>query len=315
MADNSTSISLTGGLGNQLFQFAAALSLSREGKVELVTDLASPRVSLNGEAELLSFELPSLVINCQRADRSFLARKSAGYILRMGVSKRWYEKPKIIFNLLRYLASIVISFEYRQKLIINPARGIGVYDSSTPSKNILLVGYFQSYKWAAKPNTFSLLHSLKPSFEGEQLLKLKLLAKEENPLVVHIRLGDYLSEPTFGIPSLSYYETSIREMLATSNYGKIWIFSDDLQYARRYMPADLLPIIRWIDEVDNSSVATLEAMRCGKGYIIANSTFSWWGAFLSYENNPLVVAPEPWFQGMDSPTELIPPSWILRPAF
>ena len=67
--------------------------------------------------------------------------------------------------------------------------------------------------------------------------------------------------------------------------------------------------IRWIDSVDDSVVATLQAMRLGRGYVIANSTFSWWAAYLSLNPGVEVVAPSPWFMGMEDPKELIPPNW------
>jgi len=63
--------------------------------------------------------------------------------------------------------------------------------------------------------------------------------------------------------------------------------------------------------VDNSPTATLQAMRFGRGYIIANSTFSWWGAYLSMTENAPVYAPSPWFKGMRSPEDLLPPHWKI----
>jgi len=67
-----------------------------------------------------------------------------------------------------------------------------------------------------------------------------------------------------------------------------------------------------MENIDNSSASTLEAMRFGRGYVIANSTFSWWGAYLSHTDHAEVIAPDPWFQGMDSPDSLIPRNWQKR---
>jgi hypothetical protein len=64
-----------------------------------------------------------------------------------------------------------------------------------------------------------------------------------------------------------------------------------------------------IPEIDRSPAATLEVMRFGAGYVIANSSFSWWAAFLSKKPDVEVIAPQPWFQGMDEPRDLIPPNW------
>ena len=67
--------------------------------------------------------------------------------------------------------------------------------------------------------------------------------------------------------------------------------------------------VRWINSVDASVASTLQAMRLGHGYVVANSSFSWWAAFLSFNGASEVVAPSPWFKGMDDPKDLIPPNW------
>jgi hypothetical protein len=64
-----------------------------------------------------------------------------------------------------------------------------------------------------------------------------------------------------------------------------------------------------------TSAETLEIMRLGKAYIIANSTFSWWGAMLSKSENPLVICPDIWFKSQAEPLDLIPSSWKRVPAW
>jgi len=90
----------------------------------------------------------------------------------------------------------------------------------------------------------------------------------------------------------------------------IWVFSDEENEARRIL--NWLPSarVKFISDVDGESAASLMAMRLGCAYVIANSTFSWWGAFLSECEEPLVVAPKPWFLGQHEPSFLIPQNWI-----
>jgi len=79
--------------------------------------------------------------------------------------------------------------------------------------------------------------------------------------------------------------------------------------ARNFLPADLVLPIRLVGQVNNSTALTFEIMRLGYGYVIANSTFSWWAAYLSRNLNSSVVSPDPWFTGIPEPTYLIPKGW------
>jgi hypothetical protein len=141
------------------------------------------------------------------------------------------------------------------------------------------------------------------------------LADIENPLIVHIRLGDYKNEKLFGTPSSKFYTSAIKQLLSTGNYSKVWVFSDEPDLARKLFTTAIPSNARWIHSKSDSSAQTLEIMRHGKGYVIANSTFSWWAATLSHTVNPAVIAPEPWFRFLDSPKDLIPPNWHLLPGW
>jgi hypothetical protein len=131
----------------------------------------------------------------------------------------------------------------------------------------------------------------------------------EKPLIVHVRLSDYRVEDNFGIPSKSYYSSAINNQIQMGSYKKIWLFSDEPKEAIAFIPEDYLDLIRNISLEVTDPICTLQVMRLGHGYVIANSTFSWWGAYLSRSENPNVIYPKPWFQGMPDPIELCPPSW------
>lgn len=146
--------------------------------------------------------------------------------------------------------------------------------------------------------------------EGPDLLSLRLEAESIAPVIIHIRRGDYKAETTFGLPGEKYYRSAIDLINLNHSHHPIWVFSDDVNEAREvlsWLPSER---VKYISDVDEQSAASLMAMRLGCAYIIANSTFSWWGAFLSEARNPLVIAPEPWFSGQKEPTLLIPKDWI-----
>jgi hypothetical protein len=154
--------------------------------------------------------------------------------------------------------------------------------------------------------------SLKVREPSQQLLKLGALAKTEEPLIVHMRFGDYRLENSFGLLTQKYYQESVKELWSSGDFKSVWVFSDEIDEARRYLQDTKISEIRYIPDVAKSSAQTLEAMRLGKGYVIGNSSFSWWAAQLSDNVNAKVIAPTPWFIGQDEPSALIPPNWTRR---
>jgi hypothetical protein len=302
-------LSLTGGLGNQLFQLAAGLNLAGGGELSLVTELSAPRKSKNGKADLLSFCLPKELKPVRNKNANWITRKTAGFMLRNGFSPNRLEKNIFFVFLSQFFANFVMTIFLRSKVVVVAASDVGYCPMPSKKPKILLLGYFQSYRWASEPEILYRMKSIKFSQNSEVIEKYSTYAELEFPLVVHVRLGDYLSEDNFGIPSKDYYKAGIDEILSTEKCKSIWLFSDDLEKAREYIPNNISIPIRMIPDIEDSAAATLEVMRLGTGYVIANSTFSWWAAFLSKEQAVEVVAPRPWFQGMVEPSDLIPPNW------
>jgi hypothetical protein len=152
--------------------------------------------------------------------------------------------------------------------------------------------------------------AFKLSNPSELVKTFSALALIEKPLVVHVRLGDYLVEGGFGTLDQSYYLKAIGKAMELGDFGKIWMFSDEPSDAIRRLPSLPGLEVRVMPAFEESPATALEVMRMGKGYVIANSTFSWWGASLSYQPNPVVVYPYPWFKSIDSPLDLVPPNWL-----
>jgi hypothetical protein len=307
-------VSLGGGLGNQLFQFAVALDLAQNTDFGLDQNLGLPKRSKDGSPELAQFTLPSNAKFEEMRRLSHFTMKSTNFMLMMGKSA--FRHPKnYLSGILIFLSSAVISVYLKEPRKIVAARGLGYHELRWKYRSAFLVGYFQSYRWANNPETLEKLRKLKLNSESDVVENYRSISVEEQPLVVHIRLGDYTQIPSFGIPSDEYYRLAIEEHFKRDVHKRIWLFSNEPEKALLKIPSDYRSIVRVIDEVDGSAAKTLEVMRMGYGYVIANSTYSWWGAFLSYTKTPLVIAPSPWFKGEPSPNELIPPYWQVLPAW
>ncbi len=299
---------LTGGLGNQFFQVAAALALSSSSGIDIEWGLGKPRVNQKGMPQIECYELPNEIRLGNNTRHSFLARKGFGYLLRSGYSPRGIEKNRIYKYLVNLVFSILIFVQNKEYRRIVVGSNIG-YSEVQRFKSMYLVGYFQSYKYSENQSVSNLLNNLKAR-DFSNYKEYVNLANVDRPLVVHVRLADYLNEPSFGILSESYYREAIEYAWNAQSFKSIWLFSDEPEKALNYIPIEFRNEVKVFGDVENCVVKTLEVMRLGHGYVIANSTFSWWGARLSHTNTPLVIAPKPWFKGQEEPNELIPPEWV-----
>jgi len=314
MMKKSPIISLTGGLGNQLFQLAAGLSFFKETGFAFEWGIGKPRLNSIGEPELTSFELPKNVFFLPKKRFSWLMSKSTGYVLRMGISPRWYEKNSFSKRIIRVLSELVSTIYFREFRHTFYSRNLGYTNDIPEDRSTFVIGYFQSHLYASSPRVKNLLHNLVVHHPHPEIQKYVDLSKEECPLVVHIRLGDYKNEPGFGLLSQRYFNSLMQSELAAGVYGKVWVFSDEPKLASKYLESVDPSRLRVIESTDNSTATTFEIMRLGRGYIISNSSFSWWAAFLAHDSTAKVVAPYPWFKDIEEPEELIPIEWIRVPA-
>jgi len=305
----STIVMLTGGLGNQLFQLTAGIYASQGSKLFLDCSLGNPRSITTGSPILNILTLPQDIQILPIQKRKMLASKTAGFMLRQGVSQRIFEKVPGAKYLFRTLATILLSTYFKQLVNIIQNKGIGYYNIKIGRRNNLLIGYFQSSNWAEIVQIKNQLMSLTVREKNKEIIRYKLLADKELPLVVHIRLGDYKNESDFGIPSEKYYEKAIKMMWTTKRYKSVWIFSDEPILAKKMIGKFLPDQVRWIGRIGSNSAIVWEVMRFGRGFVIANSTFSWWAAHLAYYQKASVIAPLPWFKEIPEPVGLVPANW------
>ena len=310
--DRHVQVSLTGGLGNQLFQLTAAVSMEPT-KITLLSRFGIPRAT-EGIPDLWYYKLPSHVKLEPRGSEPLIYRKVVGYLLRMGVEPKKFEKNKFINSLINLLARVIISLRIRKPARISVGQGVGYSPIESNHRSTVLIGYFQTEKYFNSPNVMSQMSEIELKNVPPILAEHRILASVEHPLVVHVRLGDYRSEENFGLLTANYYEC-LQSLWATNSYGKIWLFSDEPEAALERIPNQLLPFVRVVNDDKENPATTLELMRLGEGYVIANSSLSWWAAKLTKANNPIVVAPLPWFKAMPEPLELIPREWQRREGF
>jgi hypothetical protein len=195
------SIVLMGGFGNQLFQLAFSLERYRNGHLSLETSLANPRISSDGNIDLLSYQLPPGV-TVENVKSGRLSRKLVNVILRISIS-RASARAKYLLNLIiSQLLKILLNQNMR---VVYPfGLGYSKLNYEDPCENDLVIGYFQSSHFLSK-DTIETLKSMEYLKEIDGFKKYQEAALTQNPIIVHVRLGDYEQEKGIGVLPISYY--------------------------------------------------------------------------------------------------------------
>jgi hypothetical protein len=128
-------------------------------------------------------------------------------------------------------------------------------------------------------------------------------------------LGDYKYEPDLGVLTKNYYALAINAVWDTSKFNKIWLFSDEPYLALEKIPDEFKSKVVTIESLELSTIETLEIMTYGSGFVIANSSFGWWGATLRKNIEAPVCAPNPWFRNITEPLEIRPENWLNFSGF
>ena len=311
MLTAKTFVHLTGGLGNQLFQITAARSRGMNGLV-VQSNLGAPRLNSNGLPDASDFQYPFPIEFSEKRFHKFHAKflsKTAGYLLRQGMSPTTAERIPLYSRLVLAVGSIVFSIGFRSRLTVTQATDNGYCD--LPKKRIseYLIGYFQSYCWADLLTKEDSLKNIKLKNFSEELTRFIQQVHGQDNLLVHVRLGDYKNEAGFGIPSPEYYSKSISTLCEAVQFEQLVLFSNEPLEAIEYIPQKYRDIVIVAPDFSGSASETLEAMRHMDAYVIGNSSLSWWGAYLSYNPSAPVICPTPWFRFSPEPRKLIPQGW------
>lgn len=296
---------LNGGLGNQLFQLAAALS-NTSNDVLLASSIGLPKMT-NGLPDIHLLKLPERVkFDSELPKRHFLVRL-ANFLLRSGLNPRRSSLQEILEFLLRKIFLLLSRIHFQCQIFPFVASDVG-YVNLPKSRSNLLIGYFQSWRYLSVNNVRTELMKIYPVAPSKHFLTMESEISSLLPIVVHVRLGDYLSEEHFGVPSESFFLEALSKILSEKS-KPIWIFTNDVVSLSDLFPNLVGVAAEIIGDTDLSSAEVLELMRHGSAFVIANSSFSWWSASLRYDEAAQVFSPQPWFRGMPEPQDLIPGNW------
>jgi len=178
--------------------------------------------------------------------------------------------------------------------------------------NIYLDGYWQSenyFKEIRKIIIEDFRIRYKPDKRNNSMIGI---IKNSNSVCIHIRRGDYINNTKtnkfHGACSLKYYYNAIEIVVKKVRNPSFFIFSDDHQWAKTNLKLEYPTTYVDINSSEKG-YEDLRLMSNCKHFIIANSSFSWWGAWLSNNPNKIVCAPKRWFRSIDE-GDIVPKSWI-----
>mgnify|MGYP003345952378 FL=1 len=285
---------IQGGLGNQLFQYATGKALSSRLKGALQLDLdwfnhawadVTPR----------QFLLSDLNTHFQVSSFSPQVKKP----------KWWRRIAQDIFPVNPYV------------IYERPFNFISKLNTFQPYANqdIYLMGYWQSFHYFESIRQ-ELIQEITPRAKLSTHYQTYLdKINQDSSAMIHIRRGDYVHLPAaakvHGFLGLDYYKKGMDLLLHSNPNIRFFVFTDDYAWAQDKLPhQDRITFIKSSEET-SAPAQELHLMTKCKNHLIANSSLSWWGAWLSTNPNPLVIAPKQWMNNLETSWDnLLPSTWI-----
>lgn len=286
---------ISGGLGNQMFQYATGRALSLMHGVPLLLDIRDfLQYSMHQGFELKHvFSAPVELASPDDLYKT-LGWQSSRLALRL------LAHPKM--RLLR-----------TNRLVIEPHFQYFSGIKQVPS-SCYLKGYWQSERYFTDmADVIRDDFRFHPPLSNENSHIAKNM-REVNAVSLHVRRGDYISNrntlAVHGVCSLEYYTQAIRHIVERTTDPVFFVFSDDIEWVKNNLqiahPCYLIDHNNGIESYNDMRLMSL----C-KHNIIANSSFSWWGAWLNSHADKIVIAPARWFVSdtYDS-ADLVPADWV-----
>jgi hypothetical protein len=286
---------LIGGIGNQLFQYAIARKIACGRNVPFKLDITG-----FNSYKLRQYQLGFFNINAEIASDEEIYR----------IKK--YSENKIVENIYQKISRIL---PYSKKHYIKEQ--FFPYDPRIEkiTDNVYLEGYWQSEKYFK--SIASIIRSditLKEEMIGKNRELKEKIIDDEHSVSIHIRRGDYvtnsLTHQIHGCCSLEYYYKGIQkinELLGNPNY---YVFSDDIPWTKENLTINN-PVTYIENEGPGKDYEELILMSLCRHHIIANSSFSWWGAWLGTNTDKITIAPSRWVNDPSRDmSDIIPENWI-----
>ena len=287
-----------GGLGNQLFQYAALRYYAKRyrAQMRIAVDPARNAVSFGYPRPCLlqHFSIPARMQERSLSDRFIFTDKA------------WLKTASAPLRRKLGIQVFKEQLEHRYRFLRDLPLKQGV-------KALYIGGYWQNHRFVEDvAEDLRVDLTFRVPAQGKNLEVLEQIAHSRNPVSLHIRRGDstLASEGKVVLPMEYYFNaiSLIRDRLVDPTF---FVFSDDVPFVKQNLPRDIGMVLVQHND-DFAAHEDLRLMSSCHHHIMANSTFSWWGAWLNPRPEKIVIAPRHWFLGMDDHYPgLFPHNWML----
>lgn len=279
---------IVGGLGNQMFQYAAGRALALANADVLKLDLTEM-----GRYKLRQLQLDQFNINGEVArENEVPAKPRKSFFGRLSTTiKNRNRIPQVVEGKPGFDPTIMA--------ITGSAHLSGYWQSEK---------YFSTYADIIRDD-----FSLRQPMSGERPKTLARIQGTECAVSVHVRRGDYVSNPTanaiHGTCEPEWYRLAMENMVTRYASPTFFVFSDDPDWARQNIEP-VGPMVYVEPQTDGRDGEDMHLMAACHSHVIANSTFSWWGAWLNPRKDKHVIAPKVWFRSAEHDNQdLVPNDW------
>jgi len=267
-------VNLTGGLGNQMFQYAFGKAIAVKHKTNLKLHFTNALFNTQRSYELDVFNISAAMASAEDIRKLGIVQNRVVNRLLCLLDERY----KIQFN----------------KHIVTQRYPYGYDPSYLSVKNN---SYIQGY-WADERYFKEIENIIRREFTPKEKLdernqKVLMQIQSSTSVSVHVRRGDYVTNKTnaFKFIGLDYYVKAIRKIKSLVSDPEFFVFSDDISWCKNNL-LQLLNKVYFVDyNKEKESYKDIVLMGACKHNIIANSTFSWWGGWLNQNKNKICIKP------------------------
>ena len=293
-------VRISGGLGNQMFQYAAGKACAIRNGCELKVELSAYERPPQGQEAPRKFELPVFIEQIPVVTPSELET----------INRFNHSKIYKAYNRSRKLLSLAPAYTYCQERLpmhfdptILKSRGGVIYADGDWQNEKYFVNIADVLRELFRPKNIT-ADTYNSALSQEMAIGTSIS--------LHVRRGDYLNNEIHKPCSLGYYQAAIDTIGNRLQAPRFYIFSDDMDWARENLRFGEFPCLFLDYNTGTESYKDLFLMSCCQHHIIANSSFSWWGAWLNFNENKVVIAPDEWLPALAvKAIDVVPESWII----